>query len=427
MLRSRLVYPSSLWPSVSATSHLSARLMLTTPKTTSCRVTDTTSLRTLDAPPTSGTQFLLIRSSSCGLCFLDASRLSTQVSEEHLVGTCRPIDASHFAALTLRTFYIHRVRFNQIVSSSSSLTVSRYLRLIALCCVEMALVTPLTAFSIYINTAGLHIQPWVSWANTHYNFSFVELFPAFVWQAKLVSHVAIEMGRWVYPCSSIMFFMLFGFADEARRFYSAAFWRVAKVFGITPKLNGGGKASQYVSITNKLHAWLTCGMSRYKGAFRMPNSSSGDVLPPYTPGRQTAFTKKKRADSFASSLDNYDLEKEARSPTTHAIPPLDSPSHSDFGGSSTDVELSPRPYDSLHDDDDAQSVPRISISDEHPASTPPTPDGLPRPLPAAVVPSYHRPFSPPLVWPGSSHIVPPPRKASSGSISIIVHTETKTF
>nr|ACX37087.1 pheromone receptor [Lentinus squarrosulus] len=187
----------------------------------------------------------LARSSSCGLFFLDASRSYTQVCQathEH----CVVADASPSAGLTLRTFYIHRLRFNQIVSANSSLTVSRYLRLIALCSVEMATVTPLTAFSIYINTAGLHIQPWVSWANTHYNFSFVELFPTFVWQAKLASHVAIEMGRWVYPCSSIMFFMLFGFADEARRFYSATFWRVAKIVGITPKQTGG-KASQYVS------------------------------------------------------------------------------------------------------------------------------------------------------------------------------------
>ena len=54
--------------------------------------------------------------------------------------------------------------------------------------------------------------------------------------------VAIEMGRWVYPCSAIMFFLLFGFADEARRCYSAAFWRIAKVFGVLPKSKKGDKA-----------------------------------------------------------------------------------------------------------------------------------------------------------------------------------------
>ncbi len=132
-------------------------------------------------------------------------------------------------------FYIHRLRFSQVISSNSSLTISRYLRLIALCCTVMALVTPLSAFSVYINTAGLQVQPWVSWANTHYNFSYVELFPAVFWQSKIESHVAIEMGRWVYPCSCIMFFMLFGFAEEARKFYASAFWRVAKVFGFSPK------------------------------------------------------------------------------------------------------------------------------------------------------------------------------------------------
>ena len=159
--------------------------------------------------------------------------------------------ARRLPGLTLRTFYIHRVRFNQVISSNSSLTVSRYLRLIMLCCTEMSLTVPLASFSIYINTAGLQIQPWISWENTHFNFSFVELFPTIAWQSKLASHVAIEMGRWVYPCSAILFFMLFGFADEARRCYSRVFWCVMKTFGFLPRSTPGSKAAKYVTLSRR--------------------------------------------------------------------------------------------------------------------------------------------------------------------------------
>ncbi|KAI0632782.1 STE3-domain-containing protein [Trametes polyzona] len=336
-----------------------------------------------------------------------------------------------YSALTLRTFYIHRVQFNQVLSSNTSLTVSRYLRLILLCCVEMALVTPLGAFSIYINTAGLHVARWVSWANTHYNFSFVELFPTAVWQAKFASHVAIEMGRWIYPCSAIIFFMLFGFAEEARRCYVGAFWKVVEFLHISRRpLPGGEKAKGF------------------KRAFQLSDHGSGDVLPPYTP---PPHLRKKRADSLASSLaatlDHYDLEKGAPPMSTHVLshlPSASTPADSEFGVSRSEVELSPPAtasefshnhhyahLDCPRDGDTASEAHVIVISDEHPASRPPTPEAraaptVSIPAPVAPVPAFHRPFSPPpAVWPGS--LLSVARKPSVGSISIMVHTESRTF
>ncbi|OSD03755.1 B mating type pheromone receptor [Trametes coccinea BRFM310] len=319
-----------------------------------------------------------------------------------------------YAALTLRTFYMHRVRFNQVLSSNTSLTVSRYLRLILLCCVEMALVMPLGAFSIYINTAGLHIARWVSWSNTHYNFSFVELFPTYVWQAKLASHVAIEMGRWIYPCSAILFFMLFGFAEEARRCYIGAFWKAAKAFGISPKpTSGKGR------------------MKGLEGAFKMPDGSTGDILPPYTP---PAHVRKKRADSLTSSLattlDHFDVEKGLRPPSMHVLSHLVSPADSEFG-SHSDMQLSPVETSAFshgaaagHSESDVASEAHISISDVHPASRPTTPPAQLRAV-SPTIPEFHRPFSPPITWPRAT--LAPSRKASAGSISIMVHTESRTY
>ncbi len=171
----------------------------------------------------------------------------------------------------------------------------------------------------------------------------------------------------------------------------------------------------------------------------MPESPSGEALPPYAP---PVHTRKQRADSFASSTDdiNIDLEKGFRPLSTLVMsPPLSSHFHDSMFASSSDAELSPRPTEFAHDSSrdtqytDTESEAHISISDEHPASTPPTPvpgsrqgQGHPmRALSPNPVPSYHRPFSPPVAWPAPTASVP--RKGSAGSISILVHTESRTF
>ena len=103
-----------------------------------------------------------------------------------------------------------------------------------LSCVEMATNVPLGVYSIYINVGGIPIARWTNWADVHYDFGFVQQFPAFVWKKNHQFLVAIEMGRWIYPCSAIVFFALFGFADEARKNYHVAFWWVASKFGFQP-------------------------------------------------------------------------------------------------------------------------------------------------------------------------------------------------
>lgn len=140
-----------------------------------------------------------------------------------------------FAFLTLRAFWKRRVQFNELLSSTNSMTVNRYFRLMLLACLEMMLTIPLSAYGIYINTYGLSLAPWVSWSDTHYNFSHVEIAPAVLWRTSKMFTVQVELDRWIYPCSALLFFALFGFAQEARRHYRAAFWWVAGKFGYTPR------------------------------------------------------------------------------------------------------------------------------------------------------------------------------------------------
>ncbi|OJT14427.1 Pheromone B alpha 2 receptor [Trametes pubescens] len=304
-----------------------------------------------------------------------------------------------YAFMTLLSFLRHRIKFNEVISSSGgAMTISRYLRLMLLSISEMVCTIPIGAYSIYINTAGVTLAPWVSWANTHAEFSHVEEVPAFIWRSNRPFLISVVMGQWVYVFAAFLFFALFGFAEEARKHYRLAFWWVMKWFGIRPK-----PKSEKMAF-NKLS-----GMANYG---KPPQFNDFNALPPYSPSPSTPRTPHKRPESLSPSLaesfSQVDLEK--------CLPPSPSKSHSDAS--------------SVYDAHDDASQHVIIISDECPASTPPTPE---RPVPPAIaVPAFHRPFSPPLLRPGLAALPAAgaqaiARKGSVGSISIMVHTESHTF
>lgn len=151
-------------------------------------------------------------------------------------------------ALTLRAFWRRRIQFQELLFSASSMSISRYFRLMLLSCLEMALTLPLGVYSIIINTSGVTISPYKSWSDTHYQFWRVLEIPAVIWRIDQSNVISLEMGRWIYPCAAFLFFALFGFAEEARRHYRAAFWLVVKPFGFKPcpEQSAFHNASRYV-------------------------------------------------------------------------------------------------------------------------------------------------------------------------------------
>lgn len=132
------------------------------------------------------------------------------------------------------------------------MSVSRYFRLMLLSCLEMALTLPLGVYSIIVNTSGVTISPYKSWADTHYQFWRVLEIPAVIWRIDQSNVISLEMGRWIYPLAAFLFFALFGFAEEARRHYRAAFWFAVKPFGFKPcpKRPAFHNASRYAKLTS---------------------------------------------------------------------------------------------------------------------------------------------------------------------------------
>lgn len=195
-----------------------------------------------DVLPLCTTHLLHIPSFSCGLRSLAVFRSSTPVS---WLPVSHTMYLTHCVVLTLRAFWIRRAQFNQLVAASGSLTTSRYFRLILLSCLEMCCTIPYSTYSLFVTTDGLKIEPWISWADTHYNFSFVELVPSAVWRSNPAFRTSVEMGRWIYPCAALLFFGLFGFAEEARRHYRSNFTWIKKRLGIS------SMPSPFISLRTK--------------------------------------------------------------------------------------------------------------------------------------------------------------------------------
>jgi hypothetical protein len=139
-------------------------------------------------------------------------------------------------------FLKRRAEFNAVVSKSSALTINRYFRLMLLATVEICCTIPISSYFLYTDTFHL-LTPWISWSNIHFNFSRVDLIPAVLWRSNHAQLVAVELSRWVLPLCSILFFALFGFAEEAQRHYRMFYCWIAKKSGTYPLVKRLGLTS----------------------------------------------------------------------------------------------------------------------------------------------------------------------------------------
>ena len=138
---------------------------------------------------------------------------------------------------------------------------SRYIRLMMLALSEMMCTVPISIYSTYISNKGVPLQPWVSWVDTHYDFSYVGQVPAVVWRSDPNYRIAVELTRWLFPASAFLFFLLFGFGAEARKNYCATFLRVVKCLGYNSASEAPGNViPQYVIFLHHFfsHLYPSC-------------------------------------------------------------------------------------------------------------------------------------------------------------------------
>lgn len=148
----------------------------------------------------------------------------------YVISDIYPRHRTHYLpiGLALWEFNKRRIQFSQFLKSNSSLTLSRYFRLMALAMTEMISTTPLAVFVIYLNATSVPIGPWISWDDTHFGYSRIDQVPSLIWRSNGRIAVAMELTRWLAPLCALVFFSFFGFAQEAQKQYRAVYLYLKK-------------------------------------------------------------------------------------------------------------------------------------------------------------------------------------------------------
>ncbi|KAF5342954.1 hypothetical protein D9758_014948 [Tetrapyrgos nigripes] len=154
-------------------------------------------------------------------------------------------------------FNKRRTQFKQLLSKNSNLSSNRYWRLMCLAATEVLFTIPLGAYAIYLNTTSFPIQPWISFADTHFGFSRVDNIPSLIWRSDKRLETPLEITRWSPVICAIIFFGYFGFADEARKNYKAFYGTVTKKLGIST----AGSESKLGSIGSRSFGFSSSGNS----------------------------------------------------------------------------------------------------------------------------------------------------------------------
>src|SRR6266702_1507820 len=128
-----------------------------------------------------------------------------------------------YCVLTIRLFWKNSQQLKEIQGSNKNVNHSQYMRLIALSSTQLLFTLPISLFILYVNIHVVPVQRWISWEDTHFDYSRVAQFPSIVWRADLMHQTGIEASRWtVIPCA-FLFFAFFGFAEKAREHYRLAY------------------------------------------------------------------------------------------------------------------------------------------------------------------------------------------------------------
>ncbi|KAJ7809993.1 pheromone B alpha 1 receptor [Mycena olivaceomarginata] len=215
-----------------------------------------------------------------------------------------------YCVLSIRAFYATRAQFKELLSSSNNLNLNRYVRLMLLAGTDIAMTIPLSIWVLWVNARIVGISPWISWADTHSNFSRVVQVPGVIWRSDPYTVASLETTRWVTVVCSLLFFAYFGFADEAMKNYRGAWWSVAKRVGYSgatssatglSSSNGGSSKYPQMSVRGTLPVFIRKDTSQKRDSF--DSFTSSDINSSISP-----------VDSMGGVLDSmgaleYDKEK----------------------------------------------------------------------------------------------------------------------
>ncbi|EJD43551.1 STE3-domain-containing protein [Auricularia subglabra TFB-10046 SS5] len=221
-----------------------------------------------------------------------------------------------YCVLSIRIFLKRRHEFNEMLrSTSSGLTSHRYFRLMALAGTEIIIGLPTSLYFMIVNLKNYGVRPWISWEDTHWGFSKVVFWPAYIYRASPSIKVGFEINRWALPFIAFIFFAFFGLAEDARSNYRRAFNVLLRKLGVKTSETGatGTNGSSF-------------GSNAFKRTFARSHSQpDAVVLPQYSSSGCTSEKQISGRRSLDTFLDTPDLDTAAfdtlaSEPTLSKIP-----------------------------------------------------------------------------------------------------------
>ncbi|KAL0570227.1 a-factor receptor [Marasmius crinis-equi] len=220
-----------------------------------------------------------------------------------------------YGCLALRLYHIRRAEISRLMvgdkQDHASLTVSRYFRLIILALVHVICTIPTGVFAIY--TGASQMDPYGSAPRR--DWKKVRTILGDEWRGDRIWHGMVEINRWMPVFCGVVFFLLFGFALEARRSYVTAWrWLVNKW-----KRNDGLPSPQRPkwrswSKTSSISGSTVVGDSETFGAKRLLSFHSSRS------SNAGSFTSTIKPPPFGSALDDKKTARESEYEEVHLSP-----------------------------------------------------------------------------------------------------------
>ncbi|TFK65310.1 STE3-domain-containing protein [Pluteus cervinus] len=338
-----------------------------------------------------------------------------------------------YAAMALHHFIQRRLTFAaHLQNSNSALTTNRYLRLIAMAITQMVWGTALTTYILYENVfPGL--RPWTNWADVHSNFSRVDLFPAFTIPPYFMTAMMFLWGA--IPASSFIFFVFFGFGEEAMKEYRCVWAWIRRVILRHPAETKAGLKGGFPKTHRPLK--LPAFMARKAEADieKQTHAVLSSRPPSITTVAPTSPTKSELGayplTEITDNLSYFSHDEESTAcPTTPSTPSTARSTTATTADTPTtpDYRISASIYQAYLDAHAAAAAGDLSLPSSRSSSTsfppssaatPPPPEHHTQVRDGVPSPPYHRPFSPPSAYPVSQ---PHPRAAPQG-LWVTVHRQ----
>ena len=138
-------------------------------------------------------------------------------------GLCPSFAVYRTLGLIIRQFWKNSQQFKGTLGSNKNHSQNRYIRLIAFSTTQLFFALPISLYVVCYSSAIFGFRPWISWADTHSDYSQIDQYPSLLWRAEQDVQLALELNRWLTIVSAFLFFAFFGFAEEARKHYRLAY------------------------------------------------------------------------------------------------------------------------------------------------------------------------------------------------------------